>query len=104
MSGCTAFGWGNDEDIRDEALWMLGNESHDATGFCSAVYDYAGTFLTSALVGVFSAATVNGGPATAVSTYSSLSWQSAWVYPGIRDESFSIADRAEWLKDTALHE
>lgn len=105
ISGCTAFGYGDDNDIRDFAAMYIGAESHASTEFCNEVWTEAKSWVQGYLSGVYNQATLDGVDKDALGLYNGGSWSAGWLKAAwLRDQSLSKFTRASYLHDYALHE
>ncbi len=104
MTGCTAFGYGNDVTIRNWARTYLENAQHQSNSFCNKVWEEADDWLQSFMTGIFTSATLNGESKSAIGTYGGSNWQSGWLGSWMRDEGVPALVRGNTLFNTSLHE
>ena len=104
MSGCTAFGWGSDNNVKSYAVMFLGAEGHESTEFCNRVWEDADSWLSGYLNGVFESATLGGISKDAIGVSTGSGWVDGWLGIWIRDSGSAELARGYQLKDVALHE
>lgn len=105
-TGCTAFGYGDDSQVRDWASLYVGGYGGGSSQFCADLFDYATDWLQSFMTGAFESATLDGRDLDGFSEYDPFGgWHGGWMKEGrLRDTSTSASDRGWWLHNIALHE